>query len=187
MKVPFRIKVDATYRAVRAVLLKPVYLFISVVFGLSIAGFIIWSLNFDLILNILFESGLTIVEKLRFFSYGYQSLFSDIGNIHSLGIIIFSILFGTNVSMLIFVIRRQGLSAVPKKSGSSALLFAILSGGCVACGTSLLAPLFITLGVTSTTALRDIGTALVSVGSVLIVYSIYKLSLLAATITAQNK
>lgn len=187
MQVSLRIKAAVTSKSVFRVLTHPLYGLAAIVSGLVIAGIIIWSLNIDLIISILFGSSLNIIEKIRFFSYGYQSLFSDIGNIHSLGIIVFSLLFGTNISMLLFVILRQGLASVPKKSGGSALLFAILSGGCVACGTSLLAPLFITLGVTSTAALRDIGTILVSVGSILIVYSIYRLALLVATIFAQSK
>lgn len=176
MKIPIKIKITIIVDALRLLFTKPVYIIMAILTTLLMAGLIIWSLNFSLISYILFDSPLNILEKIEFFGYGYQSLFKEIGDIQSLGIIIFSSLFGINLSLLISVIKKYGVANVPKKSGSSAFILAILSGGCLACGTSLLTPLLLTLGVTSTALLHQLSSILIILGSFIVIYSIYKTS-----------
>lgn len=176
MKIPLKIKIKVILNALKLVFTKPLNVILATSVTLFMAGLIIWSLNFSLIAYILFDSPLNILEKIEFFGYGYQSLFRDIGDIQSLGIISFSVLFGINFSLLISVIKKYGIAKAPKKSGGSAFIFAILSGGCLACGTSLLTPLLITLGVTSTALLHQLSSILIFIGSIFIIYSIYKTS-----------
>jgi len=181
LKIPLKSKVRVILKSILTLLSKPTYIVLMVISMISMAGLIIWSLNLELIAYIIFDTPLTIFEKLEFFAYGYQSLFTSYDSFLSLGIIIFSFLFGINIGMLAYVIRRQGLKSIPKKSGGSGFMFAILGGGCVACGTSLLAPVLATVGATSVPLLRGIGAIFTWAGSVLIVYSIYQLSLLVAS------
>ena len=107
-------------------------------------------------------------------------------SVQALGIVIFSSLFGLNLALLVYVLRNQGFKNIPKKSSFGGTVFAVLAGGCVACGTSILAPLVATFGATSTAFLRDLSAWLNWTASVLIVYSIYKLGLLAATVRAKH-
>ncbi len=178
MKIPFRLKLKITLKAVSTVMRLPRYVLLAAFSTLLMAGLIIWSLNLDLLRFILFEAPLSPYDKFEFFAYGYQSLFTTYDSALSLGIIIFTLLFGINIAMLTFVIRRQGFASIPKKSGGGAFMFAILGGGCIACGTSLLAPLIASAGAVSAPLLRDLGAVFNWLGSLLLIYSIYKLSLL---------
>jgi hypothetical protein len=178
MKTSFRLKFKITYKAVLFVLKKPAYLISTVLLSFLMAGVIIWSFNYELVGYIIFEAPLNFFEKIEFFSYGYQNLFNTLDSLLSSGILIFSFLFGVNTSMLIYVIKNHGFKNLPKKSSTSAFILAILGGGCIACGTSLLAPILISIGAVSTPFLRDLGAIFNWLGSLLLLYSIYKLSLL---------
>lgn len=63
-------------------------------------------------------------------------------------------------------------------------MLALLSGGCAACGTSLLAPLIASAGAVGAPLLRDLGAIFNWLGSLLLIYSIYKLSLLVQSFRA---
>lgn len=141
------------------------------------AGLVIWSLNLDLIIYIFFEAPLSLFGKIEFFFDGYKSLFSNFDSLLSVSIVVFSFLFGLNIALLVYVLRHVGVKSIPKKSGGIAFIFAILGGGCVACGTSLLTPVLISLGVFGGAFLRDLGAIFNILGSFLLVYSIYQLSI----------
>lgn len=178
MKIPVKLKLRLFWRALLTVLINPRYFTVAAISTFGIAGVIIWSLNFELMRYVLFEAPLTLLGKIEFFMTGYSSLFTTFNHLLSVSILIFSVLFGFNVALLAYVIRRQGFKAVPKKSGGGAFLFAMLGGGCIACGTSLLAPILATLGATSVPFARDLGAIITLIGSLLIIYSIHKLSLM---------
>jgi len=163
------------------------YVTLSVLATLAISGLVLWSLNLELLKYIIFEAPISFLGKLDFFTYGYRSVFTTYDSAQSVGLILLSVLFGINTALFVYVIRRQGFKSVPKKSGIGAFGIAIISGGCVACGTSLVAPLLATLGATSSAFLRDLSTILNWLGSVLLLYSIYKLSHIAATIQAKER
>lgn len=163
------------------------YLTLAIVVTLAISGLVLWSLNLGLLRYIVFEAPISFLDKLGFFTYGYSSVFTTYNSAQPVGLILLSVLFGINTSVFVYVIRRQGFKLVPKKSGIGAFGLAIISGGCVACGTSLVAPLLATFGAASSVFLRDLSTILNWAGSVLLLYSIYKLSHIAATIQAKDK
>lgn len=178
IKTPFKLKARITLNAMFTVLKKPRYIVIMNLAILFMAGAIVWSLNLDLLRYILLEAPLSSYDKLSFFSYTYESLFTTFDSAQSLGIVVFSLLFGINASLFVYVIRRRGFKAVPKKSSGTAFTLAILGGGCVACGTSLIAPLLATFGATSGVLVRELGAVFMWVGSILTIYSIYKLATL---------
>lgn len=159
---------------------------------LLIMGFIIWSLNYELIGYILLDAPLTFWGKLEFFLDGYRSLFISFDSIQSFGILLFSVAFGINTSMLIFALKRS--KQQPQKKGkaagassSLALGSAVIGGGCIACGTSLITPLLTTLGLTSVGLVRNIGSFFLYAGSLLTIYSIYKLSIVIVGIKARDQ
>lgn len=182
-----RTKLKLSLRSALRVMLLPKYLLVAILTSFFMAGLIIWSLNLDLLAYIFYQAPINFFEKIRFFLDGYTSIATNITNAQSSGIALFSILFGINTALIIYVLRRRGLKSIPKKSGSGAFALAIASGGCFACGTSLLAPFLATLGATSGSFVRGLGTLFNWLGSILLAYSIYKLSHIAATIQAKER
>lgn len=176
------LKFRVSFLNILKVLIKPLYLALFIIFTFIVATFIIWSLNLELLGYILFDAPISFADKLQFFSEGYLDIFTTFDNAHALGILVFSVLFGVNTSVFIYVLRRKSFAELKKHSGASGAGFAaaVISGGCAACGTSLLAPIAATLGATSGAFLRDLSFWLNWVGSALILYSLYHLGLLAA-------
>lgn len=168
------------------VLKQPKYIAGAIIGAFLSSSLVIWSLNLDLVKYIIFEAPITLADKLRFFGTTYNDIFTTYESNQALGILIFAVLFGINISMLIFVLKNKGFKEIPKKSGFGGTVFAVLSGGCVACGTSLLAPIAATFGATSGAFLRDLSIWLNWVASILIIYSIYKLGQLVAAIKASS-
>ncbi len=168
------------------VLKRPSYIGGMIIGIFASSSLVIWSLNLELVGYILFEAPITLADKLQFFGSTYRDIFTTYESNQALGIVIFSVLFGINIAMLVFVLKNQGFKDIPKKSGFGGTIFAVLSGGCVACGTSLLAPIAATFGATSGAFLRELALWLNWASSILIIYSIYKLGQLVATIKAKK-
>ena len=184
--VKLKLKVSAV--AVGRVLIVPKYFAGMLIFIFLAANLVIWSLNFELAQYIIMDSGLALADKLRFFSTSVRDIFTTYESNQALGIAIFSVLFGINMSLLIYVLSNIGIKKMAKQSSASGagLAFAVISGGCVACGASLLAPIAISLGVTSGAFLRDFSLWLNWISSGLILISIYQLGQLAATAQAKK-
>lgn len=183
VKLPIRLRIEVTLKAVWHVLHRPSFFVIFITAAFLMSGAVLWSLNLSLLRYILFEAPISAYDKLSFFTSTYQSLFASFEDAQVLSLLVFSLLFGINTALFIYVIRNMGLKAAPKKSGGLAAILAILAGGCVACGTSLLTPILVTLGVTSSAFVRDLGPTLLWVGSLLTIYSIHKLSLMVQVAT----
>lgn len=181
MKTSLRLKIIILKNALCKVLKKPGRVVLALLAAIAMMGIILWSLNYELIFYIFFQSPLDFFGKIEFFLYGYQNLFSTLDSLLSVSILTFSLLFGINTVFLVYVVKNHGFYNLPKKSSTSAFAVAIFGGGCIACGASLVAPILISVGVISTAVLRDLGTILNALGSLLMVYSIYKLSLLINT------
>lgn len=183
------LKVAVSAKAFVKVFYNPGYILLVVVGALLSASLVIWSLNLDLARYILLElDGVSMATRLQtIFWDPYISIFTTLESFQALGIVMFSTLFGFNTAILVYVLKNQGLSNIPKKSSFGGTVSAVLAGGCVACGTSVLAPLMATFGATSGVFLRDLSTWLNWAASILIIYSIYKLGLLAATVQAKRK
>ncbi len=175
IKVPFKIKLINSRRGVVQVMKRSGYILYAAVSSFLISGLIIWSLNFDLVKFILLEAPISAFEKFRFFWDVQTSVYTSYPFGQATGIILFGIVFGINLALITYVMRNGGLKTIPKKSGGSGLILAILSGGCIACGTSILAPILVTLGVTSSAFLIELSIWLNWGGIILITYSIYKL------------
>jgi len=189
--LPFKTRVS--FVAAAKVFLNPGYVALAFVGVILSASLVIWSLNLDLARFILFEVDQPLGIKLQTVLWDpYWNVFTTFDSIQAFGIVLFSFLFGLNLSVITYVLKNQGLKNIPKKSSFGGTVFAVLAGGCVACGTSILAPLLTPLlgifGVAlSGTFLRELATWLNWAASILIVFSIYKLGLLAATIQSKRK
>jgi hypothetical protein len=176
-----------SFVSVAKVYKRPSYILLAVVGVFFASGLILWSLNLGLVGYILFQAPLTIGGKINFFLDIYKEIYTTYTSIQGTGIVIFSFLFGINLGVLVYVLKHKGFQAIPKKSGVGGLMFAVLGGGCIACGTSLIAPLLATLGATTAPFVRDLATIFNLIGSLLLLYSIYKLGEIVSIIFAKEK
>ena len=181
------VKIKVSLKSAFRVFINPVYILWVGLGTLITSGFILWSLNLNLLGYVIFDAPISLLQKIDFFFDIYSNLYTTYTGVQSISLVIFSVLFGINLALLIFVLKNRGFSAIPKKSGVGGFALAILGGGCVACGTSLIAPLVATLGAGATPFLRDLATIFNILGSILILYSIYKLGGIASYIFASRK
>ncbi len=187
IKAPLKIKVKASLKGLYYVLKQPKYLIGAIVLGFFMSGFIIWSLNFDLVKYIVFDAPITFFDKVRFFWDVQTGIYTAYTSTQATGIILFGTLFGINTALIIKVIKLGAFKNIPKKSGGAGLILALLSGGCVACGTSILAPLLATLGATSSAFTSELSNYFNWFGIILITYSIYKLGGVINTVRHQSE
>lgn len=181
-------KIKTSLKNILKILIKPPYFLLAIVAGLIILGVILWSLNLDLLSYVFIESGLPLNEKISFFISVYKGIFVSSGQLPALTMIILSILFGINISSMVFVIKNRKHQKTKYGSTAAGLSLAIIGGGCVACGTSVLTPLLLTLGVGGAVSyLSEIGVYINLLASCFLLWSIYKLGLNAGTIFAHIK
>jgi hypothetical protein len=184
MNVPLSLKIKlAATNTLRIVGTKPAYGLLAVCSAFLMLSIIIWSLNYQLVGYILTNPDMTVFQKVRFFSYGYEALFTSFDSFLSVSVIALALLFGINVAVLTYALRQKTASARATGTSGIAATLGILSSGCAACGTSLLGPVLATFGATSLTAVHNIGAAFSLIGSALLLYSIYKLALQTPTKT----
>jgi hypothetical protein len=182
MNLPFSTKIKlATSNTLRIIGTKPLYTLLALGSALLMLTIIIWSLNYQLVGYILTNPDMSPWQKIRFFSYGYEALFTSFDSFLSVSVISLAFLFGVNIAVLVYALRRKTASAHATGTSGIAATLGILSSGCAACGTSLLGPLLATFGATSLTAVHNIGAAFSLIGSALLLYSIYKITLQTST------
>ncbi len=184
MKLPLSVKLKlAASNTLRIITTKPLYTLLAITAAFCMLTVIIWSLNYQLVGYILTNQDMSPLQKLRFFSYGYEALFTSFDSFLSVSVISLAFLFGINIAVLAYALRRKTASARATGTSGIAATLGILSSGCAACGTSLLGPLLATFGATSLTAVHNIGAMFSLIGSALLLYSIYKITLQTPTKT----
>lgn len=99
----------------------------------------LWLVNLNLLAYIASSPVLTPFGKIDFIFDTYTSFFT-LDNPVSLSRLIFSLLLAINLTLLVFLWRagKQRLGVVKSNSGA---LVAMIGSHCIACGTSLVAPL----------------------------------------------
>lgn len=180
------LKLKISLRSALWVFRYPTYILIAFIGAFLVSGLIVWSLNLSLVKYIIFEAPLNFLQKIDFFSDAFRGIYSTYNSIQGTGIILFSILFGINLALLVYVLRNRGFESIPKKSGIGGFAAAIIGGGCIACGTSIIAPIIATSGAASTAFLTELSAILSWLGSILIAYSIYKLGAVCSYIIASK-
>ncbi len=100
-------------------------------------------------------------------------------------IYILSLLFGYLLSTTVASLKIQKVLSQKNKStkstkstgGAFGIIFGVLSGGCVACGTSLLGPILAAIGITTTSAALRFSLFLNILGIAVLVYSCFNASI----------
>ncbi len=175
IKIPLRFRLKNSWSGIKKTFKSPVYILLAAVFSFLITGLVIWALNLDLLRFTLFESGFALSDKLQIIWDVQTGIYTAYNNAQATGIILFGIFFGINFALIVKAVRMNSFKKIPKKSGGAGLFFAILSGGCVACGTSILTPIIASLGATAAVSVEELSNILNWVSIILILYSIYKL------------
>ncbi len=175
IKAPINIKLKNSLIGILEVFKNPVYIMVAIITSFFISGFIIWSLNFELVRYIVLDAPINFYEKLTFFWEVQTGIYTAYGESQATGIIIYGLLFGINTALIVYVLRNSNFKKIPKKSGTAGLIAVMLSGGCIACGTSILAPILATLGATSSIFIYELSNILNWIGIIFILFSIYTL------------
>lgn len=102
--------------------------------------------SFSLMTQILSTSALSWSDKLVFIGSLYGTLFSSNTVFSGIILIITSLLFGVNIGLLVYYIRRRQEGASKSKKvhlvGIGGMISAVLGIGCAACGSVILTTLF---------------------------------------------
>lgn len=186
VKAPLKYKFKNSIAGIVNTFKNPIYIIGAIIFSFLITGLIIWSINLDLLRFTLFESGFDLSTKIEILWDVQTGIYSAYNSIQATGIILFGLLFGINFALIVKVVRSGAFKKIPKKSGGTGLFFAILSGGCVACGTSILTPIVATLGASASISVNELSNILNWISIFLILYSIYKLGGVANNSLRQN-
>lgn len=180
------LKIKTSFRAVGRMFVRyPQYIFMAMVLSVVFLWFLLWIFNLALLGQTFFDSSLSISGKLGVIFGIFGSIFTNFEAVQATTLVVFAILFGINISILIFVIKSRGRAF--KNSGKSAagVVFAVIATGCGACGTSILTPILLSIGSTGAVALSGtIGLIISYLSMALILYSIYSLGASVATALA---
>lgn len=176
MKLTLHLQLRMTKQAIATVLARPFYLMICVVSGILMLGILVWSMNYTLVWYVVSNSTLSIAAKLTFIYDGYKNLFTNFSFTTSVGMVLFALAFGINLSCVSYISITKSASRIPLKSNSGAVLMAAVSSSCVACGTSFITPIIAALGGTASPFIEKLSALTVWLGLCLLLYSIMRMS-----------
>lgn len=129
------------------ILKHPVYFFVFLVSSAITGMVLIWFFNLELIIHIINSDALSVTATIGFFFESVGGIYAGVfDSVRNFLFVAFSLVFGLNVSVLIYTRRR--IAARPQLRKSS-FVTALLGAGCVACGGSILAPVLTAIGLTA--------------------------------------
>ena len=178
MRLSPTVTIPIAVRNIAFVITRLPYLLIAAGVAFLFCGLIVWLFNLPLVWHVLTELPLSISQKIQFLWYGYTGLLANSNRTFATLTIMNSLLAGVQTSLLWWILRNR-LHKLKTQTGTSGLplILAIVSGGCAACGGSLLTPLLSALGATSSALISTIGQVLLFISTLLFTYSIYRLGL----------
>ncbi len=151
------------------------YFFIAIFSGFILLGLLTWLFSFEALLYVLSVPFLSVYEKLSYFFSGYANSFlyffrDPIVFTRD----IFVVLAAINIALFVFIKRSNQHDQQKMRGGTSGLLVGLVASGCITCGTSIIAPLFASVGATATaSASQSIGAIGNVLGIMLTLYSVH--------------
>lgn len=133
---------------------------IAVIISLATFVIAVWLRNFRLLVEVFGSAAIPLSDKLSLFVKFLAGAGSSVGLFSFALIILTSVLFGINASLIIYYFVRK--RKVPKKEGIAAaggLASGILGIGCAYCGSFVLTSLLATLGASGSLAFFPLGGA----------------------------
>lgn len=161
------------YQALRAIFTRPVYAGLAGSLAVLALGLLVWGNNLPLLLQAvqspLFTASDTMLLLLRLL----LGVSTSMGALTAWLLVVISILFGINASLLVYSFTHR--QSLPRVSGSGGSLLALVSGvfgaGCASCGTYLLGAALASTGAAGLLPLFPLGGKeflLISIGLLLV-------------------
>lgn len=155
-----------------------VYVTIAVLFGFFIFSLSLWLRNLKLLADVIASSLFSVSDKILFFVKFLGGIATAVTPFSAVLIVTMSILFGINISLLVYYLNRA--KRIPAKEGIGAT-GGIVSGmfgiGCASCGSFLLGSILASFGASGVIALLPLkGEELSILSIVLLSLSIYWMS-----------
>lgn len=159
---------------------KPTYVLIAILIAWFVFTFAILLPNFRLVGVVLFSGTASLMDKVTFLFSLYGSISTNFTLVSAITTVAISVLFGINIALFVSYIRRArklaGNIGSTGFTGMSGLLSGVFGIGCATCGTFILTPLLILIGVGGILLYLPLkGAELGLIGIVLLIYSIYSL------------
>lgn len=156
------------------------YIALALCVNIAVFTFAVWLPNLELITLVLFDSAGSLMEKVSFVLSLYGSIGTNFTLTSATYTIAIALMFGINVSLLVYYIKRMrgGAGSLGGTSvlGVSGFVSGLLGIGCAACGTFIISTVLVLFGATGILTLLPLGGeefGLVGVG--LLVFSTYLL------------
>ena len=152
------------------------YALFSGVVAFLVFAFAVWLPNIRLIFSIITNSTIPVSLKLTLPIHLLESITTNFSTLSALYTIVIAILFGMNIAMLLFFLRRK--IADVERSGIAAGFLGITSGilgmGCAACGSFILTSVLSLIGASSILAFLPLkGEKFGIIGVILLSASLY--------------
>ena len=182
-------KAQLSLKASSNVLKSPKYLLFAAIVALLFIQLLYWLLNASLFWYFFTARSLNIIEKMDIFSSIIVSYLSSLPLWQAFAVVALAITQGAVISVLLFTVRNN--QSVDKKAVGGtgiASIIAMLSVGCVSCGTSIVAPIIGLFVSGATASLSEaINKIAIVVGLIIALYALYAVGLTAANIQAKQK
>ncbi len=158
----------------------PVYISTAIFIAWAVVTFAILLPNIQLIGVVLFSDTVSAIEKVYFLFSLYGSIGTNFTLVSALSAVVIAVLFGINVTLLLYYIRRVRGAASSIRStgvaGISGLISGVLGLGCAACGTFVLTSALALVGAAGIiTYLPFKGVEFGFIGIGLLLYSTYSI------------
>ena len=158
---------------------QPVYLLLAVAIAVVVFTGAVWLPSIPLILVVFQNASLSELFALLWSLYG--TIGSNFSASSATYTIMIAILFGMNVSLLMYYIRRMRTGSSNLKGAGAASVGGLVSGvfgiGCAACGTFILTSVLTLFGVAGILAYLPFGGEEFGfLGVALLIYSVYSLT-----------
>lgn len=153
----------------------PVYIAISVIIALLVFTFAVLLPNFALLSQVIPSQSISLDDKISLIFSLFESIQTNFTTLSATYTILISILFGINVSLFAYFIRRQ--KEVIKSTSPVASIGGLVSGifgiGCAACGTFILTWVLGLIGVAGIISYLPLrGEEFGILGVILLLYSV---------------
>ncbi len=136
------------YSILKRVFSKIHYTITAIIITVIVFILSVWLSNFSLIKEIILNSNVALLDKIYFLFSFVVSIQTNFSIISAGYTIIIAILFGINISLLVYYIRSKQVKNIG--SGATLSLGGIISGvfgiGCASCGTFILTSLLAIFG-----------------------------------------
>ncbi len=132
------------FQALQKVFRKPLYSLLALITSAAVFAFAVWLPNLSLIVKIMGHPGITFSQKLSLPASLLGSIITNFTPLSASYTIAIAILFGMNVAMIVYFLRRRidDVKQAGMGTGFLGITSGVLGMGCAACGSFVLKKTF---------------------------------------------